>query len=210
MHITPWMITAALGVGLIATPAAVWTQGSVVLTPFAGGTVFTNQPTTHSSLSRGSRTALSITDGRYQDAVTIGTFAGIHFNPRWELETLISWTPTRLEARGGLRTESVAAHAYMYGIGVNYHFPEGGGVWPYISVGVGGETWVHDISSVPAQSHLMANVGGGIEFPLRERTVFRVDLRDCVSVHRAADGAEADAMSHIMLVAGLSFAFPNP
>ena len=51
---------------------------------------------------------------------------------------------------------------------------------------------------------------GGIEFPLKERTVFRVDLRDCVSLHRAADGAEPDAISHVMLVAGISIAFPNP
>ena len=169
-----------------------------------------NPPAAHSSLSRGSRGALSITDGRYQEAVTVGAFAGVHFDPRWEIETLVSWTPSRLEARDGLRAGSVAAHAYMYGIGVNYHFPEGGGVVPHVSLGVGGETWVHDIPGVAAQSHPMANLGGGIEFPLREKTVFRVDLRNCVSRQRRADGAEPDAMSHIMVVAGLSFAFPNP
>ena len=210
MDTTRWTIAAALGAMLITSPDATLAQRSVALTPFAGGTVFMNQPSTNSSLSRGSRAALHITDARYQDAMTIGAFAGLHFDPRWELETLLSWTPSRLEARGGLRAASVAAHGYMYGIGVNYHLPEGGGVSPYITLGVGGETWVHDLPSVPPQSHLMANAGGGIEFPLKERTVFRMDLRDCVSLHRAVDGAELDAMSHIMLVAGISIAFPNP
>jgi hypothetical protein len=103
MHPARCILSAVLAVALIATPDAVGAQRSVVLTPFAGGTVFTNQPSKHSSLSRGSGPAMDITDARYQDAVTVGTFAGVHFNPRWELEALISWAPSRLEARGGLR-----------------------------------------------------------------------------------------------------------
>jgi hypothetical protein len=210
MSITQLSLRTALAVALTAWPAALHAQGSVVLTPFIGGSVFTNEPAPHSSLDRGSRPSLSITNGSYRDAITVGTFAGMHFSPRWELETLFSWTASRLEAREGLRSSSVVAQAYMYGAGVNYHLPRGGGVSPYVSLGVGGETWVYDIRNVPAQPHLMANVGGGIEFPLNDRAVFRVDLRGCVSLHRGARGAEPDAISHLMIAAGPSFAFPNP
>src|SRR5688500_6648396 len=115
METIRWTMTAAQDAALFTLPYGRFAQGSRVLPPFSGGTFVTNQPAPHSSLSRGSRAALHITDGRYQDAVTLGTLVGMHFTPRWELETLISWTPSRLEAREGLRTGSVTAQAYMYG-----------------------------------------------------------------------------------------------
>jgi hypothetical protein len=209
MNIARWTAMAALTAVLAGSPDRGRAQGAVTLTPFLGGTVFTNQRATHSTLARQSRTALSITNGRYQDAYSVGTFAGMHFDTRWELESMFSWSPSRLEASEGLSEDGVAAHVYMYGVAINFHVSPRAGVTPYASFGVGAETWAYDIPHVPAQTQLMVNAGGGIEFPLRDRTVFRFDLRDCVSWHRDTKDAQPDAMSHIMLVAGLSFAFPN-
>jgi hypothetical protein len=209
MRTARWTTTTILGLALLASPDAGRAQGSVKLTPFAGGTIFMNQPAASFTLARPSGPDLLIADGRYQDGLTVGAFAGMHFGARWEIEALLAWTPSRLEASDGLRGGSAAADAYIYGLGVNFHLPRYDRVVPYVTLGMGAETWRYDIPNVSAETHLMADLGGGIEFPVKDRTVLRLDVRDCVSWSAARAGAAPDATSHLMILTGVSFTFPS-
>jgi hypothetical protein len=201
--------TAALGVVLVAQHGTARAQGSAALTPFVGATVYMNQPSAGVTVARRARSGEAITEARYQDAVAVGVFVGMHFDPRWELETGFAWAPSRIEARRGLGQDGASGAAYMYSAGVNFHLPEIDLVVPYLSAALGGETRVYGLSDVDPETHFMVALGGGLEFPVQERTVLRMDIRDCISWNASTLDTAPDALSHLMIVAGLSFAFPG-
>ncbi len=128
--------------------------------------MFLADPPSSFHLHRQGGEPITVVDGSFDNALTLGVNAGFRVNDRWAIEALFSWIPTKLVSP--TRTEDV--DAYMYGITGLFYIPVSGRFHPFVGAGIGAETMNYAASRVETHTELMGNVVGGLYVAVTEMT----------------------------------------
>ncbi len=198
-------LLAITGVAFVALASELQAQLHFEVAPFAGGTVFLADPPSSFHLHRQGGEPITVVDGSFDNALTLGVNAGFRVNDRWAIEALFSWIPTKLVSP--TRTEDV--DAYMYGITGLFYIPVSGRFHPFVGAGIGAETMNYAASRVETHTELMGNVVGGLYVAVTEMTGLRFEARDCFARFDSGMPSVDDAWENdLMLTLGLSFRTP--
>ncbi len=97
----------------------------------------------------------------------------------------------------------------MYGVNGFFYLPVEIRVKPYLSVGVGAETFAYQDDDIERHSEWMGNAAVGLYFGLSETTGVRFEARDCIARFGSGVPSVDDAWENdLMLSVGLSFINP--
>jgi opacity protein-like surface antigen len=204
MKITRILVIAALAG--IAVASEVQAQVDFEITPFGGGTLFLADPPNQFMLHRGQGSPVTIRDGAFDDAWTLGVNAGFRINERWGIEGMFSWLPTSLTSGSGAAQD---VDGYMYGLTGLFYVPIEGRVKPFLGVGVGGETFNYASPDIDSHTDWMGNVVGGLYLGITDMTGLRLEARDCFARFDSGVPNVSNAWENdLMLTLGVSFRSP--
>lgn len=202
------------GVGLLAILAlalapSVQAQVELHVTPVVGGTFFLADPPSQFALHRtGGMSELILEDATFDDAWHIGINAGLKFDERWAVEAMFNWLPTELSATSGLASAE-KLDAFMYGVNGFFFLPVDFSLKPYLSLGVGAETFAYRADELERHTDWMGNVAAGLFYAFHETAGVRFEARDCVVRFDSGIASVDDAWENdLMLSVGLSFIQP--
>lgn len=198
-----FVLLSLLAFGVLRGPQPVAAQMDIEITPFVGGTFFLNSPPDQFTIPRKNGTPMMVTGGEFDDGPTLGFLLGLRLEERYAIEGMFSWVSTGLS--GGI-VDPIDANSYMYSLNFVFHLPMDGRVQPFLGLGVGGETYDYQISTLENHTEWMGNVAAGLTIPLTSLAALRLEVRDCLTWFESHVSNVANVTQNdLMLSAGVTF-----
>jgi hypothetical protein len=192
----------ALSAMMVTGAAAQTTAVEVEVTPVVGGMLYLGELPREFQLTGADGGAVRLSGQELDHSVVFGGRAAVRFADRFGLGATVLYSPTTATGSAGAATD---VGVWSYGLDASYHMATPSPlVQPFLIGGLGAKTY--DFEGMDAVSHLMWNVGAGVDVALHPRASLRLEARDYMSLFESEMAGVDDEIQHdLALSAGLSF-----
>jgi hypothetical protein len=192
----------ALSAMMVTGAAAQTMPVEVEVTPVVGGMLYLGELPQEFQLTGADGGVVRLSGQELDHAVVFGGRAAVRFADRFGLGATVLYSPTTATGSAGAATD---VGIWSYGLDASYHVATPSPlVQPFLIGGLGAKTY--DFDGMDAVSHLMWNVGAGVDVALHPRATLRLEARDYMSLFESEMAGMDDEIQHdLALSAGLSF-----
>jgi hypothetical protein len=192
----------ALSAMMVTGAAAQTMPVEVEVTPVVGGMLYLGELPQEFQLPGADGGVVRLSGQELDHAVVFGGRAAVRFADRFGLGATVLYSPTTATGSAGAATD---VGIWSYGLDASYHVATPSPlVQPFLIGGLGAKTY--DFDGMDAVSHLMWNVGAGVDVALHPRATLRLEARDYMSLFESEMAGMDDEIQHdLALSAGLSF-----